>query len=234
MMQRWWSLGWLGVGASLLMGLSGCSTPASVAAGVDRARVRLVNLAPNGPAVDLTIGGRPAIRYVTFGSVSPYVSLPGGNYDLAVQTVNSWFNPRLDGVIASAAASLPEFRTLSILVLNEGAKISALLVDDAATPLPDQALVRFVHGIPDGPPLVWAVDERVVFTDLAFGEVSTYFPVPPGYVVFSLQERPQPESVREWQRQGFVLQPGKAYTLYASGLLRGDPGVELLISEWDP
>jgi len=245
-MTRWCQLsrglGWLCLGAGLVSSLSGCSMPASTAASLDRARVRLVHLAPDSPAVDLWIGGKPAIRHVSFGGVSHYVSLPGGNYDVAVQTVNSWFNPRLDGMIASAAASLPEFRTLSILVLNEAARVSAVLVDDTVRTRPDQAMVRFVHGIPDAPPLLWEADQQVIFSDLSFGEVSTYFPIRSGYVSISLQEHPDPETHpetrREWQRQEFHFQPGKAYTLYASGLLRGDPGVRLLMSEeavaWDP
>ncbi|GAB4213201.1 MAG: hypothetical protein OHK0012_08880 [Synechococcales cyanobacterium] len=236
-MKAWFvAVGWISLGLGLSGSLSGCSTPASMAANMERARVRLVHLAPDGPAVDLVIGGKPAIRYVPFGMVSDYVSLPGGQYDVAVQSVSSWFNPRLDGMIASAAASLPEFRTMSILVVNESAKMGAVLLDDTVTPLPDQALVRLVHGIPDAPPLQWSADQRPIFTDLAFGEVSTYLPMKPGYVSLSIEEGIP--TGRELGERELQLLPGKAYTIYAAGLLRGEPGVKLVHSEdlttWSP
>ncbi len=71
----------------LLVGLFAALTVSAVAwaqEGTQEAAVRVVHLVPNGPNVDIVLNGEAALQGLAAGTVSGYVSVPAGQYDVEV------------------------------------------------------------------------------------------------------------------------------------------------------
>ena len=68
---------------TLLVGLAALGA-AWAQEGTQEAAVRVVHLVPNGPNVDITLNGEAALQGLAAGTVSGYVSVPAGQYDVEV------------------------------------------------------------------------------------------------------------------------------------------------------
>jgi len=238
------------VGGALMPGLlSGCAIPVA-SAGVSEVQVRLVHVAPNAPRIDLEVGGVRAARGVAYGSVSEYVRMPAGEYDIVLFSTPETPSP---GQPASSGDSVPLARTVvartvanlrgggvfSVVAADEPNRVTALVLEDNINPLFDQALVRFVHAAPDAPALQWQGEQgRVLLPQLAFGQVSTFQAMRPGFTQIQVAIAPsapggQPAPSRSIPLQRFDLQleAGKVYTLYVAGLLRSSPGLNMVLAE---
>lgn len=237
---RKWAGVALGVaGTAFLPGLvSGCALPMpSASAEVSEIQVRLVHVAPNAPRIDLEVGGVRAAQQVAYGSVSDYVRLPAGEYDIILSATpekTDWNQPSRANVAAKTVANLRGGGVFSIVATDEPNRMTALVLEDTITPLFDRALVRFVHAAPDAPPLQWRGErDQVLLPRLAFGEVSTFQAMRPGFT--QIQVGPAPSTPGGGspvlQRFDLQLEAGKVYTLYVAGLLRSKPGLELVLAE---
>ena len=69
---------------TLLVALFAALTVAWAQDSTQEAAVRVVHLVPNGPNVDIHLNGQPALQDLAAGTVSGYVSLPAGQYDVEV------------------------------------------------------------------------------------------------------------------------------------------------------
>ncbi|MEN9201882.1 MAG: DUF4397 domain-containing protein [Thermostichus sp. DG_1_6_bins_120] len=240
---------WLGavfwvVGGALMPGLlSGCALPMpSASAEVSEIQVRLVHVAPNTPFIDLEVGGVRAAQQVAYGSVSEYVRMPAGEYDIFLYSMPRTIDPSQSlrpEIAARTVASLRGGGVFSVVATDEPNRMTALILQDNINPLFDQALVRFVHAAPDTPPLQWRGEQdRVLLPHLAFGEVSTFQALRPGFTQIQVAPAPsttpgvQPTAASSALRRfDLQLEAGKVYTLYVSGLLRSKPGLDLVLAE---
>ena len=84
---------------TLLVGLSAALSAAWAQEGAQEAAVRVVHLVPNGPNVDITLNGEAALQGLAAGTVSGYVSVPAGQYDVEVVAAG--------GTAAAAQAEVP-------------------------------------------------------------------------------------------------------------------------------
>ncbi len=233
------------VGGALMPGLlSGCAIPMpSASAEVSEIQVRLVHVAPNTPRIDLEVGGVRAAQYVAYGSVSEYVRMPAGEYDIILSATPEKIDlnqPLRSDVAAKTVASLRGGGVFSVVATDEPNRMTALVLEDNINPLFDQALVRFVHAAPDAPALQWRGEqERVLLPRLAFGEVSTFQAMRPGFTQIQVAVAPSTttgvqsvsSSTIPLQRFDLQLEAGKVYTLYVAGLLRSKPGLDLVLAE---
>ena len=69
---------------TLLVALFAAFTVAWAQDSTQEAAVRVVHLVPNGPNVDIYLNGEPALPDLAAGTVSGYVSVPAGQYDVEV------------------------------------------------------------------------------------------------------------------------------------------------------
>lgn len=252
MVRQWVSAVLCVVGGALMPGLlSGCAIPIA-SAEVAEVQVRLVHVAPNAPRIDLEVGGVRAARSIDYGSVSEYVRLPAGEYDIVLFSTPEMPSP---GQPASSQDSVPPARTVaartvanlrgggvfSVVAANEPNRMTALVLEDNIHPPFDQALVRFVHAAPDAPALQWQGEQgRVLLPQLAFGQVSTFQAMRPGFTQIQVAIAPSapapgvqsaPSRSIPLQRFDLQLEAGKVYTLYVAGLMRSNPGLNMVLAE---
>uniref|UniRef100_A0A7C4PKT5 DUF4397 domain-containing protein n=1 Tax=Anaerolinea thermolimosa TaxID=229919 RepID=A0A7C4PKT5_9CHLR len=104
-----------------------------------------------------------------------------------------------------------------------------LLTDDNSAPPAGQAKVRFVHASPNAPAVDVAVTAGpVLFSNVPFRGVGSYVFVAPGGV--DLVVRRAGTDLVLLAVPGVLITAGVAYTIYAVGLVDGQPPLALLIS----
>ena len=78
---------------TLLVALFAAFTVAWAQDSTQEAAVRVVHLVPNGPNVDIYLNGEPALPDLAAGTVSGYVSVPAGQYDVEVVAAGQGLQP---------------------------------------------------------------------------------------------------------------------------------------------
>lgn len=207
--------------AGALAALAGMSIGSAAAQDGD-ARVRVLHASPDAPNVDVYVDGAEAISDLPFSEITDYISLPAGDYDVAVYAASA--NGEGDPVIA-ATLTLDAGVDYTVAAINEVAAIEPLvLVDNNGAPAAGNAHVRFVHASPDAPNVdIAAEGAGVLIADTAFGSASEYLPVPAGsYNLDVLVAGTQDSALAV---PGVSLQPGNVYTVFALGFAAGDPAL---------
>ena len=145
-------------------------------------KIRAFHDSPDTPAVDIYVNGAKTLTGVTYGTVSPYLSVPQGEYLIQVKVSPS--------TAASAAAlsrkvwvgSTPKTVAAIGSLTGDGGALRLKVLNDRTGVWGNWALLRVAHTSPDAP----AVDIQVrlgtrwipVIRDLAFGHASSYLPLP--------------------------------------------------------
>lgn len=144
----------------------------AVAAG--KAAARVAHLSPDAPNVDVVVDGTTVLSDVPFGTISPYLVLPPGVYNVVVKPTGgdaAVFDEQVEfGANAYTIAALGEI---------EGQNQSFVIqpfVDDVFAPAAGTTRIRLVHAAPDAPPVDVTVEgtDVTLFDDVAFGEASQY------------------------------------------------------------
>lgn len=145
--------------------------------------IRAFHNSPDTPAVDIWVNGDKTLSDVSYGTLSDYLSVPYGDYDIEVKVA-----PSDDSSPAALAATVRVGRSpLTVAAIGslngQGAPLQAKVYKDKA-PLPFRfvTLVRVNHTSPDAP----AVDIQAhlfgrwitLVPSLAFGESSRYLILP--------------------------------------------------------
>lgn len=206
------------VGALVMaLGISG------VGAQSETAMVRIVHASPDAPAVDIWINGEVAVENLAFGDATEYVSLPGGDYDVAV-TPNGG---EAGEAVIEATLTLENGKAYTVAAVGEVAAIEPLVLEDnLAAPADGKAHVRVVHASPDAPAVDVAVtDGPVLIEVLAFKADSGYLPV--DATTYDLEVRPAGTEDVAIEIAGFNAEAGTVYTVMAIGMA-GDGSLTVL------
>lgn len=185
-----------------------------VAAQSESAMVRIVHASPDAPAVDIWINGDVAVESLAFGNATEYVSLPGGDYDVAVTPTGSG----ADAAVIEATLTLENGKAYTVAAVGQVADIEPLVLEDnLAAPADGMAHVRVVHASPDAPAVDVAVtDGPVLIEELAFKADSGYLPV--DAMTYDLEVRPAGTEDVAIDIAGFNAEAGTVYTVMAIGL----------------
>ena len=212
--------------AALTLALASlASTTGAALAQGSQARVRVVHASPDAPPVDVLVDGNRAFAGVAFKGITPYASLAAGAY--RVRVVPAGTN---QPVVIDTTLELQGGTDYTVVALGKLANIQALpLVDNNTPPPQGQAKVRFVHASPDAPAVDVAVrGGPVLFSNVAFKGVGDYAAVPAG--TYDLEVRPAGTDNVVLSVPGVTLSASTVYTVFAVGLVNGQPPLQALIS----
>ncbi|MCX7669858.1 MAG: DUF4397 domain-containing protein, partial [Anaerolineae bacterium] len=178
-----------------------------------RARVRVVHASPDAPNVDVLLNDNLAFADVAFREITGYATLPPGDYNVKVVPAGA-----TTPVVIEADLTLQAGKEYTVIAKDVLASIGALvLVDDNSAPAAGNAHVRFVHLSPDAPAVDIAVTGGpVLFSNVTFGQVGGYTPVPAG--TYNLEVRLAGTTTVVLSLPGVRLLAGRVYTAYAFGL----------------
>lgn len=193
-----------------------------------RAEVQVVHNSPS-PTVDVYLGPTKIIDNFEFRKATPYVSV------IADRGLTVSVAPESSASVADAIASFPvnfatgkAYTTFASGIVN-GSPAFELLTDEARKTVQTAGAAEFsvLHGAPGAPAVdVTAVGVGDVVTDLAYGEFTPYFPVPPANYTLQVKAAGTNTVVATFQAPLTTL-GGKAFRVFASGFLDKSPSFGL-------
>lgn len=143
--------------------------------------VRLFHAAPGAPAVDIYANNRLLARRLSYEQFSDYIQLDSGTYNIKVYPAGTQVTP-----VLSISLPLTEQTIYTLAVIGLPPRIGILPIEDGYEEFNVNSLnTRFINLSPDSPSLDLVTREgTVVFSDVAFTEVSDYIPTRPGLYNF--------------------------------------------------
>jgi hypothetical protein len=144
---------------------------------VGEGRLRIVNVVPDGPDVDVIVDNEEVQGDLRYLSATEYESVPSGSRHVRVNAAGTTTQ------LLAASVAVADGTDNTMFVAGLSSDIEPVVVrDDNSAPSPDHAKVRAVHLVPGaGPVDVYVTDpgadlgtEAPVLTGLSYGEQSEY------------------------------------------------------------
>jgi hypothetical protein len=173
--------------ATVLVGVGGTTTVGAAAAApaapqpveaTNNGWVRFGHFAPAVEPVDLYVDGSPVATDVAYKGVSAYVAVPAGAHEFAVRPQDQ--PDAAPVLVIDAGVPAGGAVTIGAVVTRDG--LAAQVYDDDLTPpAAGQALVRFIHAVPDQQPVDIAVaGGATIAPDVSYPNATEYLPVEAG------------------------------------------------------
>jgi hypothetical protein len=212
------------------------AVPASAHGGGGTAKVRAFHNSPDTPAVDIYVNGAKALSDVTYGTLSGYLEVPRGSYNVQVKVAPSTTNDpaalEADVRLGSRPTTIAAIGSLT----GDGAPLQLKVLRDRDTYSRYLTRLRVAHTSPDAP----AVDIQAklagrwipVVRNLEFGEASGYLLLPAWTYRLRIVAAGTNTVVKDLGR--VRLRGSTSYTAWAVGFLTptGDyPGFDVFVSK---
>ncbi len=145
------------------------AAPAEEVAAEEVVHIRVAHFSPDTPAVDVYVNGElSAVQGLEFPSITEWIELPAGSYNLAVAPAGTSLD---SAAIGPADFDLPAGAWLTVAAvgsLENGTLKPAIIAEDYSE-IPDgQARVTVFHGIEDAPSVDVRAGDAVIVSQLAF------------------------------------------------------------------
>lgn len=179
-----------------------------------RSALRVWHNSPDAPAVDVVVNGQTALAGVPFGTISQYLPLPAGSYDVRINVAGTTTS------VFSGTVNLARGEAYTAVALGSvagtGAPFGVQVLRDATS----GALVRVLHASPNVPAVTVYVNGQRAIQRLGTLQSSGYLPLDPGTytIAVSLAGRPASQAAL---RARITVTDKTRVTALARGLLNG-------------
>ena len=194
------------------------------------AGVRVLHGSADAPAVDVYANGNAILNDVAFGTLSPYLYVPAGTYQ--IQVVPAGATLEEGPVVIDAPLTFEDGTLTTVAATNVLAEITPQVIADAPASVADQAQIRVVHLSADAPKVDIAADGSDkgdnIFKNVKYGQASKYATVPAGE--YDLEVRPAGQKKAAFDIPALTLEAGKSYSAIALGQL-GDGSFTVILAE---
>jgi len=195
------------------------------------AAVRVGHFSADAPPVDVYANGGAILTDVPFGTLSDYLYVPAGTYE--IQVVPTGASLEEGPVVIDAELTFDAGTMTTVAATNKLAKIKPVVIKDKKVrPAADGAKVRVVHLSANAPKVDVAPDgsatKAAVIKNLKFGQAKGYKTVPAGDI--DLDIRPAGKKAVAFDIPELTLEDGKVYSAIAYGQFPKSFGV-LLVEE---
>jgi len=173
----------LAAASALLLGIPAAATAYASSATTGTGWIRLAHLSPNTPAVDVylySFGDTNAmivLHHVAYGTVSPYESVPAGDYSVAMRGAGA--SPTSQPVL-STSVTVAAGHAYTVAGLGPESGLRLQVLEDKLTTTPGQAEVRVIQASLKQQVVTVTLGSTVLASGLKFASVSDYQPVSPG------------------------------------------------------
>lgn len=217
----------IGVLVLLMLGVVSIAAPAQAQA---EALLRVAQLAPDAPPIDVWVDGERVLADIPFKGISDYLALSEGDHRLVGRAAGAAANPALFELQITTATGAAYTLVIAGRARADGFR-PALVQDDLRLD-PRQAKARFLNALPDGLPLDVVLtpagggEGALLFRNVGFGQASGYVLLSPG--IYDLEARRAGTETPLMRVKSAALDAGENYTLFAIGLL-GEGTQSLLV-----
>lgn len=186
--------------------------------------IRILHASPNAAAVDVYVNNIPLEKNITYKEFTKYYPLAGGLYNIKLYPAGMTTNP-----IINTNVNIPPSSIFTVAATGMSENIDLTLVPEPPLQrLPGETFVRFVHLSPDAPHVdITLPNGTKLFTDVEYKEITDYIRVRPG--VYTLQAKVAGTEDIVLTVPNTNFRAGNIYTVYAVGLAKGNPGLQVLI-----
>ena len=187
--------------------------------------VRVMHTVPNAPNVDIYVDDEMIIDNLAYGDFTNYLPVQEGTYKVTLYVTGTEDNPIVANMLPVEANEM-----LTVAAVGTPDNISLLSITDAGSDIvPGTVMVRFIHLSPDAPAVdITLPDGTVIFPNVAFKQITPYIAADP--MELTLQVRPAGSSDIVLEIPNVPLTENSLNTIYAVGLLQGDPQLEVLLT----
>jgi hypothetical protein len=171
------------LGASALLLSIPAATAYASSATTGTGWIRLAHLSPNTPAVDVylySFGNSNAmivLRHVAYGTVSPYESVPAGDYSVAMRAAGASATSQ---PVLSTSVTIAAGHAYTVAGMGPESGLRLQVLEDKLTTAPGQAEVRVIQASLKEQVVTVALGSTVLASGLKFASVSDYQAVSPG------------------------------------------------------
>jgi hypothetical protein len=187
-----------------------------------RTRLRIVNAAPEAPALDILLDDGRTFGSAPYNGASQYATLPSGAHSLRAVAGDA-----TGSAVVSTTLDLNPGADYTVVTLGGESGEALVLTDDNRAPPAGQALIRFVHASANAPRLdIVVTGGDRLFDNVAFKGVTDYLPIAPG--TYDLEVRVAGTSEVGLYAPDVGLAPGRVYTFFATGVVGAEPVFQLI------
>lgn len=186
--------------------------------------VRVFHASPDAPAVDVYANGSLIAANLRYRGFTEYLTIPPGQYTVQAFAAGTTSNP-----VINTNVEIPAQSIFTAAAVGRLANIGLQLIPDPLIQrVPGRAYVRFGHLAPGAPNVDVVLQNGTRwFSDVTYTEITGYIAVNPETYTFYL--RPAGSSENVLYVPNIRLLPDKIYTIYAVGLVGGNPPLQVLI-----
>lgn len=182
--------------------------------------IRFLNVSPGTPAVDIYGDGELIFNNIVYNELSNYLVVGPEEMHIRVFAAGEDTSPLLDTKL-----DIPASTTITVAIIGTQPNISLLpIFFEAEIATDDNALMRFVHLSPTAAPLDLAVNGDTLFSGVKYTQVTDFTALTTG--LYDLQLRSSVED-KVLATDELKAVQRKAYTVYAIGVLQGDPLLDI-------
>lgn len=192
------------------------------------ARIRFVNQALQ-EGLNIFINDQQIIRGLNFQQTTQYIPLPCGMYNIKIYTMNN-------NLLLNENVNIFGSKLISIMQ-NQMGNFELRITDDMGmfqmpevrdTQIAGRARVRFAHFSPNLPVVdITLPNGNVLFRNIGYNTITDYITIAPGS--YNLQVRVAGTNQVIQMIPMFVLSANDTKTIYAIGLINGNPMLETII-----
>ncbi|WP_223701922.1 DUF4397 domain-containing protein [Sutcliffiella deserti] len=187
---------------------------------IEYGKLRFLHAAPDSPALDVYINNELVHRDFHYTNSSMYIKIPYGTYHIYITLKEDSSNS-----ILSKTIEIRENLSCTLAVVGLKESLDLISVSDDEFVPPGESKIRVLHLSPNTPSLDIAVLKGdVLFSQLAFSEVTDYLPLTPMTVDLELRIAGTKEVILPLRRVN--VKPNTSYTIIATGLLNQTPNLE--------
>lgn len=201
------------------------NTPAQPS--VPNSYLRILHASPDAPPVDIYVNSNIIARGLAYRQFTNYIPLAPGPYTIRVFPAGQLTNPVINTNVTIPSESV--FTAAAVGMLADISLMPIPEVYDPELPMPQNAYVRFVHLSPNAPAVdVTLPDGSVLFRNIPYRSFTQYMMLAPGN--YTLLVKPTGSTQAVLTIPNLRFRPGTMYSVYAIGLVGGQPPLEAITS----
>ncbi len=204
-----------------------CSCLSSTYSAQPAAYTRLLHASPDTPSVNVYVNGSLIAKNLSYKQFAGYFTVAPCQYHIQVFTAGK-------GEVLVAEGCFEICPRSAVTLALIGSEVYLLAIPEVYAICRHmrarcKAYVRFVNLSPNAPVLdVAFAGGTVLFRSVAYRAHTRYVPVEPG--IYGFQLRPAGSSMTGLTMPISTFEQGKAYSVYAVGLVGGTPPLETIVS----